>query len=307
MYNEKRKRQYLDEKSRDAKISDNLITAFEAAEQYEEKIGHDICEWTTDQILGFYVKLATPYVQTLIVLHSSLGQYAEWCLQNGLVSDNQNHFREINSKTVHRCADVNALKDRLFTREELLEEINQLPNDSDKFIILSLFEGIPIRGGVMARITMDDLDGYELTLRNDTGIRIATRTITNELHHIMENANDEKSYTSMAKEQRSYPYDLSENTVIKTILSRRNALRCTDSALANRMRNCFRSLGHENITVKSLMESGRIHFIKNYCKENNISWEAAVGDRVHRTIHEDIFGKIQSVPVYMRMYGKFYE
>jgi len=306
MYNEKRKQQYLDEKSQDAKIADNIIKAFEDSEQYEEKIGRDISEWTTDQILGFYVKLATPYVQTLIVLHSSLGQYAEWCLQNGLIGDNQNHFREISASTVHRCADVHALKDRVFTRDELLEEIYRLPNDSDKFIILGLFEGIPIHDGVMARIVMGDLDGDELTLRNEAGIRIGTRTISRELRHIMENANDEKIYTSMASEQRSYPYDLNEKTIIKTILSRRNALRCTVPALANRMRNCFKWLGYENITIKSIMESGRIQFIKDYCKENKVTWQTAVNDKIRRTIHEDIYGRIQSKPVYMKTYGRFY-
>ena len=306
MYNHIRKQQYLDEKSSEHVVAQNIIDVFETTEQYEIKLNRDICEWNTVEILAFYRKLATPYVQTLIVIHSALSQYTEWCLDNGLVRDNQNHFKEIPTSTVISCADINALSERIFTREELLSELKELPNDSDKFIILGLFEGIPIRDGVMARITLGDLSGNELILRNDAGIRIATRTLSKELISIMENAAAEQIYTSMASKQRIYPYDLNEKTVIKTILSRKNALRCTDASLAQRMRNCFRWLGYEGITIKLLMESGRIQFIKDLCRENNITVKEAITDRSYRTLHEDIYGKIQSVPVYMRTYGKLY-
>jgi len=307
LYNEKRKQQYIDEKSQSAKLSQNLYDAFSGAEQYEEKMNRDICEWTTKEIIAFYKKFATPYVQTLIVIHNSLTQYCNWCLENGLVSDNINHFSEIPTETICKCVDVNALKDRVFTREELLEEIKELPNYSDKFIILGLFEGIPVKGGVMNRITMGDLDGCNLILRNEKGIRIATRTITKELRHIMENADAESTYQSMSSQHRTYPYDMRETTVLKTILSKKNALRNSDAQLATRMRKCFNYLGYEGITIKSIMESGRIQFIKNFCRENKLPWQEALTDSDYRSIHEDIYGKIQSVPVYLKTYGSLFE
>lgn len=307
MYNPKRKQQYLDEKTQKAKISQNIYDAFDTSEQYEEKLQRDISEWNTNEIIAFYKKLSTPYVQTLIVLHSALEQYAEWCLVNGLIRDNQNHFSEITTEIMCGCADVNALKDRIFTRKALLEEIKELPNDSDKFIILGIFEGIPVKGGVMNRITMDDLSGNELVLKNDVGIRIATRIISHELRSIMEDADAETTYTSMASRHTVKPYDLSETTVLKTILSKKNAMHVCEAQLATRMRKSFKWLGYEGITIKSLMESGRIQFIKEYCKKNKISWENAITDGDHRVIHEDIFGKIQSVPVYLRTYGRFYK
>ena len=154
---------------------------------------------------------------------------------------------------------------------------------------------------------MGDLVDNELPLYNKDGIRIATRTISKELHHIMENANVEERYTSMASQQRSYPYDMNETTVLKKIVSRKNALRCTDTSLAQRMRNSFRWLGHENITIKLLMESGRIHFVKELCKANGLTVEEAITNHSYRTLHEDIYGKIQSIPVYFQTYGRFYD
>ena len=307
MYNEKRKQQFLDEKSVNAKISQNLQDAFSNAEQYEEKLGRDICEWTTREIIAFYKKLSTPYVQTLIVLHNALEQYTEWCLINGLVRDNQNHFSEITTEAVCRCADINALKDRVFSRKELLDELRELPNDSDKFIILGLFEGIPVKGGVMNRITIEDLSGNELILRNESGIRIATRTISPELCTIMYDANAETTYTSMASKHKTWPYDLSETTVIKTILSKKNALRGSAAQLATRMRKSFNWQGYDGVTMKSIMESGRLWFINKYCRENNLSsFSDAITNHDYRIIHEDIYGKIQSVPVYLRTYGETY-
>ena len=93
----------------------------------------------------------------------------------------------------------------------------------------------------------------------------------------------------MASKQRSYPYDLKETTVLKTILSRKNALRCTDASLAQRMRNSFKWLGYEGITIKLLMESGRIQLIKDLCKKNNITVREAITNHKYRTIHEDIY------------------
>ena len=307
LYNEKRKQQYIDEKTKDRKISFNLRDAFNTSDQYEEKLGRDICEWNTNEIIAFYKKLSTPYVQTLIVIHSALGQYTEWCLKNGLVSDNLNHFYEISTEVVCKCADIHALKDRVFSRTQLLEELKELPNESDKFIILGLFEGIPVKDGVMNRITMGDLDGNNLTLRNEMGVRIATRTISKELRHIMENAATESTYESMSSQHRTYPYDMRGTTVLKTILSKKNALRNSDAQLATRMRKCFNFLGYEGITMKSVSESGRIQFIKEFSEKNKLPWQDVVTDSKYRSIHEDIYGKIQSVPVYLRTYGSLFE
>ena len=84
-----------------------------------------------------------------------------------------------------------------------------------------------------------------------------------------------------------------------------NALRCTDASLAQRMRNSFKWLGYEGITIKLLMESGRIQLIKDLCKKNNITVREAITNHKYRTIHEDVYGRIQSVPVYMRTYGEY--
>ena len=154
---------------------------------------------------------------------------------------------------------------------------------------------------------MGNLTGNELSLYNKAGVRIATRIISRELLHIMENASVEERYTSMASQQRSYPYDMTELTVLKPILSRKNALRCTDASLAQRMRNSFRFLGYEGVTIKSLMESGRIQFVKDFCRENNVTVKEVITNRNYRIIHEDIYGKIQSVPVYFQTYGRFYD
>ena len=307
MYNEKRKQQYLDEKSKDKKVSYNLRDAFSVSAEYENKLNRDICEWNTREIIAFYKKLSTPYVQTLIVIHNALEQYTEWCLQNGLVRDNINHFTELTTEIICGCTDVNALKDRVFSRTQLLEELKELPNDSDKFIILGLFEGIPVKDGVMNRITMGDLDGYNLILRNDKGFRIATRTITKELRHIMENADAETTYTSMASRHAVKPYDLSEPTVLKTIKSKKNAMHVCEAQLATRMRKAFNYLGYEGITIKSIMESGRLWFISEYCNQNNCSFTDAIIKPSYRSIHEDVYGKIQSVPVYLKTYGKLFD
>lgn len=116
MYNEKRKMQFISEKEENAIISKNLSKAFEDAEEMEKRLGKDMCEWTSGEIIDYYKYLSTPYVQTLIQLHNSLTNYTTWCILNGLVKNNQNHYLEIKTEMILNCTDINSLIKTVISR-----------------------------------------------------------------------------------------------------------------------------------------------------------------------------------------------
>ena len=299
MYNEERKREFLAIKSEKAITGGNLERGFKDAEKFEERKGKDLCDWNSKDILEFYKYIGTENVQSLIVLHNAFLEYTKWCMVNGLVKDNQNHFEEVGNQDLCECVDLYRLNKRIISREELLDAINGLPNYCDKFIFLGLFEGIPAKGDVLVNVKLSDLNGYILHLSNGNDLKIS-----DELVHIMHQANEEKSYQSLSG-RHEYDY-LPKETIIRSLdpTKLRGSTVNPTLLVGSRLRKCSKFMGYD-FTMKNLVESGRIHYIKKLMEEYNITMEEAVGEPKYRQMHEKIFGHIQSLTVYLKTFGKF--
>lgn len=299
MYNEQRKLQFLKERSEVAILSNNANHIFEKTEGREKKYDKDLCEWTSEEILDFYRYYNTSSFQALVLVHNILDSYTNWCLKNGLITDNQNHYKEIKTEAICKCVDTNALDEKIFTQEELLEEIRHLPNYQDQFIILGLFEGIPTKNDCIRQVKISDLNGYELRLCNGE-----TRTISKQLRHIMEEADKEVDYIVLSNTEKTIPYNI-EPTIIKS-LNRKTSQRNTILLVGTRIRKCFKYLGYEEgITIRNLQDSGRIYFIKKYANENSVDIREMIFNSHLRIIHEDIYGKIQNLNAFWKMYKNY--
>ena len=304
MYNEKRKMQFISEKEENAIISKNLSKAFEDAEEMEKRLGKDMCEWTSGEIIDYYKYLSTPYVQTLIQLHNSLTNYTTWCILNGLVKNNQNHYLEIKTEMILNCTDINSLIKTVISREELLKEIKTLPNESDKFIMLGLFEGIPVADDVMKNVKLSDLEDNILHLSNGVDLKVSEQ-LKNYIHL----ANQEDCYISYSNQRspQEIPYK-EDGCIIRETTRNKSDKTNSTIFIGARLRRAIRYLGMpEGTTMKTIMESGRLHFIRELAKEYNVKMEDTINNRQLRDIHERIFGKIQNRITYMSTYGRCFE
>ena len=295
MYNSERKQQFLDEKSNKAIQSNNLAVAFKAMEKKEERLGRDAAEWTSEEIIDFYKYLGTMSVQSLVQLHNSLTEYCTWCINNGLIKDNQNHYTEIKSAVLGKCVDTDRLSQFMLSREELLDNIRHLPNFSDQFLVLGIYEGIPMKNSVIYYVKPSDLNGNRLSLSNGDTIEIS-----DDLVHIIHMAEEETKYVSMGERKTEYDYTPGEN-----ILRSPQSKRTTNNhvlMLANRLRKCFNYLGFpKGITFKMLTEAGRIDYIRRFAKQYNISPVDVLRDKDYRAIIEDRYGKIQNTITYIEV------
>lgn len=298
MYNEERKEQFLKERNETAILSVNTQNAFELAGPIEEEYGRDLCEWNSTEILNFYRYYNTPSIQSLIVINNAMVIYTDWCLKNGLVSDGQNHYREIRSDLLSTCINQKALDNSVISREDLVKSIRELPNFTDKFIILGIFEGISLKE--MSEVKYSDLDGDVLNLSDGKQIHIS-----NELQTIMKYAADETEYIGMTKNNFVYNY-VQSDCIIKPFISRKGVQENPTLMIGTRLRKCSKYLGLPNLTVKQIAESGRIYFIHNMIKENGISLHQALTEKRYNIKHETIYGHIQSRPNYVAVYGKYY-
>lgn len=302
--NKERKEKYLDWKRSTSILSNNIVNAFETMEKFEDEYGKDICEWNTTEIISYYKYLGTPHIQSLVQLNNALSSYGNWCVMNGLVRDNQNHFSDITTKMLCGCVDISLLKNMvgMLSRDTILSDIKELNNFSDQFIILGLFEGIPTADDVMKNVKLSDLDGNKLTLSNGNVLEVS-----DELIHIMRHADEEKEWICyhgtkdrrmkyiddgciirFVKKNDDTPYQLSSSTVL----------------IGSRLRRAVRAIGWpDTISMKTIKESGRIHMMKKLASEYGVSIEDTITKPSIRAIHEKIYGKIQNQKTYLSTYG----
>lgn len=296
MYNEKRKRQFLSEKKEYAKISNNLTNIFNAAEQREEMYGQDLCEWNSDKIIEFYKYYSTSSISSLVVLNTALREYTTWCMENGMVADNQNHYGEISSEALCKCVDISRLKETVFTRDELLSKIKELTNYTDRFVLLGLFEGIP--NSVICDVKLSDLSGNSITLSDGKQL-----DISEELVRIMRHADEETEYISMTKTEKAFPYVPSDTIIKRTAKAKENVMSNT-VVVGSKVRRCARYFGIPTLTIKNLVESGRLHYISEIAKENGITVEEVIKGKKYRKMFEDRYGKVQNLMTYWLTYGQ---
>lgn len=297
MYNRERKEQFLKERRERATIGTNTEIWFEAAEYFESKYQKDLCEWNTSQIIEFMRYISTPRIQTLILMKNSLSIYANWCQVNNLIPDNQNHYSELSSIDLCQCVDTNKLKELILTREELLENINKLPNPSDQVIFLGLFEGIGMKDYELVNIKVSDLNGNNLTLC--TG---ETWSISDELKYMIYRADEEKYYYSMGSRELRYDV-LDKPEVIREIQSRR-IQKNSRLLISTRFIKCLDYMGlPSEISQKDIIEAGRLDFIKKIMEKENTSFEEALTN--YKQLHETRYGAIQNYIIYVYLYKSF--
>lgn len=296
IYNQERKMQFIQERKEKATISNNIMNIFELSSATEESYGRDICEWTSNEIISFYKYYSTASVQSLVQLHNALTMYTNWCISNGMVSDNQNHYTEINSIMLCSCINFVALRKMMVSREELLSLLRELPNYSDMFILLGIFEGIPAKQGCMFNIKISNISGNKLTLPDKSVV-----TISDELKHIMHIAAEEDTHTSLPSKKKEFEYEYTDGDhVLRHI--KRNSVRPNEVlVIGSRMRKCADYLDKPGLTIKALAESGRMWEISKIMKEKAVSLEDAVIK--YRSEHEAIYGPMQNTVTYINTYG----
>lgn len=299
-YNKDRKEEFLHYRNEDAIISTNVSTAFDQAAFFEEKLGVDICDWNSTQIISFLKYLSTPKIQTLIATVNHLKIYTDWCISNHLSEDYQNHFCEISSKIMCQCIDYNKFEHLIIkNREDLLRDLATLPNYSDRYIFLATYEGIPRADIIEGRF--DDFDEGNSTLKVGDNVY----EISENLCKIIVAASNQNDFTSNVNQDRIYPY-VNDGYILR--FARRPHLKGSGNRINlydRRFRECASYMGwNPQLTIKDLAESGRMDFIRKIMKENNLSAEAAV-KAPWREVHQKKYGKVQNIYTYMETYGKY--
>ena len=309
MYNEERKRRYIAIKEDAVTLPyRSLSLLFEKTEPFEEKNGKDVCEWTTKEIIEYYKYLDSYSLSSLIVTNSHFTQYTNWCLIETLVPDGQNHYQEIRPDMLNACVNKKFLDSMIIPRENLVVMIDELPNYTDRFMILAFFEGIcGIRYTEMTHAKITDIHGDMISLCSGRKIPISSK-----LKDISMLATEEESYQTYGISGRSIKYsDFNASDVIFK-LAKKNRPGDDDSAMTQivcrRFTKAKEYLGmQDRMTIKNMMLSGKIHFINEIMKRENIPIEEVIikyKDEINFRYDVD---KIISPTVFLRKYSQYFK
>lgn len=271
MYNQELKERYRKEKESYTTVSAYYFSSlFKRIEPFEEQLNKDASNFTAYEIINMYKTLAIMSLDTIVTMNSNLSMYTQWCIQQNLVNDYQNHYLEMTRDMLASFVNKLAMDKKVVSRKQILDWCQQLPNPSDSFCLLGLFEGI--RGGGYLELALAKIEDFHdniFTAYNGREIKVSTTLIeyaklsdeTLEYQAISQNMTKEVNLIDNGRIIKDYPNVRRSESL--PVLRRR-----TQSRLAR----IFDYVGIlEYMNGNDIRMSGVIEMINNRCKELQIS------------------------------------
>jgi len=273
MYNQSIKERYINEKESTTFTPEGYLPRlFNKTEEFESRYGKDVSSFTVYEIIDFYKTMNVSSLESLNVINSHLTLYVDWCLKQNMVDDCQNHFTELNNDMLFKCINKAAINKSIITKDTLYNWFTIIPNASDAFIMIALFEGIKGKEFCeIANLKYEDFDLERKTVMLCTGREL---TVSDKLIKIAKESFDSTDYYPVGgTTERKMPL-LNEPYIVK------NYPNCqVDISDFHKGRRIYRKLLRnfeflgvaEWMKPNSLTESGKIDYINRRSEELSIS------------------------------------
>lgn len=306
MYNEKQKDRYLQYKNDE--YSRLLESVFSRSDDLECLYGKDICNFGYEEVqdLMHFLNLGT--YQAVCFFFYSYSNYVDWCLSEGLVKDNINHFRDIGFDVLPSFINKKLLEERTWDRQKVLNFTTQLENARDRLFLLSCFEfGVGRGYEDFLNIEMGDVDEEKLVLQ----LKTRNVKVTKEWVKIAHEA-DTEDYIFSNIHNYDAPHrkkiDLVPSKKLFKTTSRGKNVSDDPMFIQKRMGRIWdsirKTLGmNEAVKAKNIINSGRIYFANTNAKELNISGYDYV--KTHRKEMESQFGILCNPVIFNREFGDY--
>lgn len=271
MYNQDLKLRYKQEKESYTTVAAYYFNSlFKKTEPFEESLDKDISNFTTYEIINMYKTLSIMSLDTISTMNSNLSMYTQWCIQQNLVNDFQNHFLEINREMMASFVNKYAMNQKVVSRDKIIEWCNQMPNPSDAFCLLALFEGLKGSGYLeIAYARMEDFENNVFTSYQRRQIEVS-----NELINFAILSNETLEYQSITREMK-HSVDLIDNgRIIKDYPNVRanESLPILRRRIQTKLVRIFDYLGILNwMNGNDVRMSGVIHLINSNSKKMNVT------------------------------------
>lgn len=194
MFNEAQKQRYIEDiQGKYApEYLTNLRSLFNKTEKIESVFGKDLCEFSHEDISNLYsfITYSDEYIYSNA--NSRLSAYCEWCLNQSLVTDGCNHYKEFVFNDFTAYVDKSLEKRKFLDRGQLYRLLDDVANYRDKFLMLAIFElGKSDHYEEILSMKLEDIDEEKLEVRLCTG-RVAK--VTPKFVEIAKEAAKEEKY-----------------------------------------------------------------------------------------------------------------
>ena len=96
MYNKEIKQRWIDLKNENTISCLNYYAnKMNNTEEYEKLFNKDLCNFTVSEILDMYRAMDFYSANTIYITNKIYADYTDWCINEGLVADSQNHYSGI--------------------------------------------------------------------------------------------------------------------------------------------------------------------------------------------------------------------
>ena len=271
MFNAEYKERYIKEKNSESIVPKGYLeNQFKKISLMENKLNKDVSNFTFYEIIEYYKLLNTHSVEFLRVLNSHFSAYTQWCLQQNLVRDGQNHFLEMTSEDYDSCVNKTLFNLKVINKKVIMRWVDELQNPRDKFVLLGLFEGIKGKDFCeLANLRPGDVDGNIVNLC--TGRKIE---ISDKLKYIIEDCIDETIYYSVSgKEKKTMPL-IDRGYIIKDYPNTRDDVSEFQRGrqIYNSIQRVIKCIGvYPTVNANQIFESGKLDMIKVRSEELGIN------------------------------------
>lgn len=277
MYNEKRKKEYMEE------IVLQSYPKFNKTEQYEKILGKDIGEMDHEEFLRLIQWLKYTNKSTLRTQVSEFQKYRDWCVDKGYARNCEPLSSKEKELSVFKVQ-------RYITDMEIKEGIEHLENPCDKVLLLGITEGVCRKGDnffLFFQLSPDclchDKSGYYI-------YRDGIQTEISELlyKYCIESAKCYKKITYNRKDDwkhQEYVIKDSKNTTIGEIKNFASAMRA-------RIRKAKKKLNWENV---DLFLCYKLSILHSMCEMNKRTIDELFDEKEYLKRYEGRFGEISPV------------
>lgn len=297
MYNQERKQRYIKYKTGQISVN-NLNSVFNAAENFEIRLGKDLCDFTTDEVRKMYKLFNIKSIDVLINRNSVYKNYTSWAQTEGLVIDNQNHYSEFDINMIDLCLNKNAVRQSIVSRETIFSWAEEIVNPRDAFVLACVFEfgkGDYFNDIVLARMQDINIENKTMQLFSGRIVRISDQLI-----HFAKKSNAADSIIAANSERILYDdgsimkrYGKAKDTVDPYYLGR---------AAYAALKRALTFVGIK-ISATNIMYSGIIDMIKRESGKLSISGEEYL-KKYYTDIEYQYDVKIKPT-IFMKKYGDY--
>ena len=272
LYNEEIKLRFISERNKEAILPENYLERqFRKTSDMEKELNKDLSNFTFYEIIEYYKLLNISSLDSLSVMNSQFSLYTQWCLQENLVKDNQNHFLEINIDIMRGCVNKALFNMKIISKNTILNWVEQLPNPKDQFVLLGLFEGIKGKDFCeLLKLKPEDINKNNNTAKLFTGREIK---ISNKLSSIIDECVLETKYYSITGNNTKIMPLINRGFIIKDYPNAKDNV--SDFFVGRKIYNSImRILNYFDagfMTANSIYESGKLYMINQRAKELRIS------------------------------------